>query len=162
MSPDEEWPDWTLQRWAEHLADVFDERRPQHILSRFGVELHARSETLRVPGRKLLGTWDPVLRRIELFGCTDGRADEELIEVLGHEIWHTLDAWGQRIRRTHARRSPDGEHIASAFARVWSQRLGPERVRTCAAVLRERAQQATSEMRHRTIDGDSGITGIGS
>jgi hypothetical protein len=105
-------------------------RDPAGSLSGLGVTLRVYERLLRLPGKRVYGAWDPLLRRIELFGCDDARSDEEIVETLGHELWHVLCGDD---------RSAATEASAQRFARAWLRELGPGRVRQCAAALRSQA-----------------------
>jgi hypothetical protein len=102
---------------------------PVAVLARLGVTLRLRREPLHLPGKRVLGSWDPLLRRIELFGCDEARSDAELVRTLGHEIGHWLhhDRFGYGL---------ESEIAAERFTEWWVDRLGPASVRRWAAALR--------------------------
>ncbi len=116
-----------LAHLASRLAHVLDERDPAGSLARLGVTLRVCDRPLRSPNKSVLGAWDPLLRRIELFGCDDTRSDDQIVETLGHELWHAVG---------HDDPSADAEATARRFARAWLRELGRGRVRQCAAALR--------------------------
>lgn len=142
--------------WAARVADRFDVTDPQAALGRSGVALRVCRAPLSARGLTIYGAWDPLLRRIELFCCDAGRGDTELARALGHELWHMMED----ARRKLAGRpitAPRAESAAERFAAAWLERLGPERVRRCAAALRA---QAGSDRVQTGIAG-TGILNIG-
>ena len=136
----ESWSSAIVVAWAHALAARFDVGNPRGALQRIGVKLHVRSDRLRTTKRCIHGVWDPLLRRIELHGCDQQRRDQELVETLGHEIWHLTTQVRNTIARKNAGAEPD-DHIAdetaaTLFAAEWRKCLGAARVRRCAAALR--------------------------
>jgi len=117
---------------ARRLAAGFDVRRPVETLARLGLDLRLYGHELRLPGRRVRGTWDPLLRRIELYECVAPVGDSELVAVLGHELWHALAS------RSHHPHAADDES-AQRFAAAWLAALGPSSVLACASALRAAA-----------------------
>jgi hypothetical protein len=138
-------PARVLQRWAVCCAAAFDPRDPHAALARLGIALRASAEPLPLPGKRLFGAWDPVLRRIELFGCDGARTDEELVGSLGHELWHALAAARARVLHRAAAAAAASaardETLARSFAERWLSCLGPRSARRCAAALRASADR---------------------
>jgi len=71
------------------------------IAARMGLRLTARQAPLQVVSwcdrfevergakrHRVHGLYDPSLHRIELFGCVDSAADNDLVRVLAHELAH--------------------------------------------------------------------------
>jgi hypothetical protein len=112
------------------FAATFDASDPCGSLARLGVRLEVRRESLRLPGKRVHGAWDPLLQRIELFGCDASRTNEAIVGTLGHEVWHAVG------RRNTAE---DGEEAAQRFARLWMDQLGAAQIARCAAALRAMA-----------------------
>lgn len=134
-------PSPVLRRWTRRFAATFESADPRGALARAGVKLRVQARPLRRGGREIHGAWDPLLRRIELFGCA-ARSDAELVADLGHEIWHMMAEARRRAGRGRARppgRTPADEAAAARFARAWLKRLGAAGVRQCAAALRAEA-----------------------
>jgi hypothetical protein len=119
-----------LAQLARRLARTIDPRDPTGSLAGLGVTLRVCERPLRLPSKSVFGAWDPLLRRIELFGCDDTRSDDQIVETLGHELWHALG---------HGDPAADTEAVARRFARAWLRELGPRRVRLLAAALRSQA-----------------------
>ena len=119
-------PDRGERGYPAALAECRD---PADLLARLGVTLRLQPKPLRLPGKQVWGAWDPLLRRIELFGCEAARSDVELVRTLGHEIGHVLH--DDRITGM-----PGSEIAAERFAERWLELLGPAGVRHWAAALR--------------------------
>jgi len=117
---------------ARRLVTVFDVRRPVETLARLGIDLRLYGRELTLPGRRVRGTWDPLLRRIELYECLAPVGDSELVAVLGHELWHAL------ATRCHDPQAADDE-MAQQFAAAWLAALGSSGVLVCASALRAAA-----------------------
>jgi hypothetical protein len=83
---------------------------------------------LAVRGRAILGAWDPLLRRIELFDA-DRRTDAQLTATLVHELLHALGGPADEPR-LHAR-----------AASIAADRP-PAALAACAARLRAAARGA--------------------
>jgi hypothetical protein len=136
-------PEPVLERWATCCAAAFDARDPRTDLARLRITLHVSKEPLPLPGKRLFGAWDPLLRRIELFGCGPERADHEIVQSLGHELWHALAATRRRVLRRNARAAAkedaSEEMSARSFGETWVRCLGPSGVRRCAAALRSQS-----------------------
>ncbi len=81
---------------------------------------------LTLPNRTVWGAWDPLLRRIELFGCQAPISDERLVATLGHELGHALSP-------TSTNRS---ESTATAFAAAWLAALDDQKIGVLASQLR--------------------------
>jgi len=117
---------------ARRLAAGFDVRRPVESVARLGLDLRLHEQELRLPGRRVRGTWDPLLRRIEVYECIASVGDSELVAVLGHELWHALAG---RWQHPHAA----DDEIAQRFAASWLVALGSSGVSVCASALRAAA-----------------------
>jgi len=129
-------PAAVLSAWARRLAATFALRQPRAALARLGVGLLVRTQPLCGRRRQVFGAWDPVLRRIEIYGCGEARSDAELVRTLGHELWHVMaDARRRAARRRHGE-CHAGEAAARRFADMWLQCLAPADVQACAAALR--------------------------
>jgi hypothetical protein len=103
---------------------------PTTVLARIGAELRVHRDPLALPGRIVFGTWDPLLRRIDLYACDESRSDLDIIQSLGHEIFHVLDDSAGH----------DGsETAAEQFAEAWTAQLGPAGVAAWARSLRQLA-----------------------
>ncbi len=63
---------------------------PMAALRQRSIGILAWSNPLVVGARRVLGVWDPVLRRIELFEVTPQRPARELVATLLHEAAHAL------------------------------------------------------------------------
>lgn len=96
-------------------------------LAALGIALVVRAP-LRRSGRRILGAWDPLLRRIELF--VDQRQAESPTRTLAHELGHALAA------------DPQSEDAAEAFARDWLKSLTPAQMAEWDAALRGEAASA--------------------
>lgn len=143
-------PAAVLGAWARRLAVTLAVRQPRAALARLGIGLLARTEPLRGRGRQVFGAWDPVLRRIEIYGGGAARSDAELVRTLGHELWHAMaDARRRAARRTHGEYHA-GEAAAQRFADMWLQCLAPADVQACAAALRALAPARSEAV---SIDG---------
>lgn len=128
--------DEPLRRLAIAAARHVRADAPAVALHELGLELRAHSEPLQLPNKRVFGSWDPVLRRIEVFGCNPTRTDEELVHSLGHEFGHAL------LGPHHCE---EAEAEATRFAELWLDQLGPQRVCTLASALRRLADQPPSK-----------------
>lgn len=119
------------------LAALCAAADPLMALAELGVTLRVQRAALRLPGKQVFGAWDPLLRRIEIFGCDGARSDAELARTLGHEIGHVL-------RHERPDLVDDAEAVARQFAERWMKCLGPAGVERCAVALRARANAAAA------------------
>lgn len=124
-------------RLARATARSVDVRAPADALRKLGLELRACASPLNLPGRRVFGAWDPLLRRIELMRCDSSRPDLELARSLGHELGHAL---------LGPERGATGEATADRFADCWIAALGVERVGTLATALRQLADPSVSHV----------------
>jgi hypothetical protein len=109
--------------WAAQLCAA----DPRSTLCARGIGLHAHARSLEARGRRIHGAWDPVLRRIELFGLSEvHRSDHDWVHTLAHESFHALTGQADETR-------------AGAFAARFMSLWDGARVRTCAAALRQLA-----------------------
>ncbi|QOJ14804.1 MAG: hypothetical protein HRU75_09195 [Planctomycetia bacterium] len=125
---------------AAAVATALNHADPEHWLASHGIELvawHApapvRAPRRSSPAGRVLGAWDPVLRRIELFEVI-GLADTELVTVLAHELCHALSP------RPQSRDEPRAERFSADFIAT----LDSERVALTAAAIRRIAQRICS------------------
>lgn len=117
---------------ARCVARSFAAADPVGSLADLGIALVVRGKPLRLPGKRVRGSWDPCLRRIELHGSRAGDADCDLVRILGHEMGHALgSAWSRPSTRE------EEEVAADAFVRAWLAALGADRIRICAGALRD-------------------------
>ncbi len=113
---------------------------PVGLCAAIGVSLRVLGVPLRAKGREVFGAWDPLLRRIELFGVTPDLPDEQLVRTFAHELSHAA----RRPRlETHATRrflrfrSVDEETAADELADTLLHTLAPECIVRWAAALHE-------------------------
>lgn len=125
-----------LREWARRLAATFAVQEPRTALARLGVGLLVRTQPWCGRGRQVFGAWDPVLRRIEIHGCGEARSDSELVQTLGHELWHVMADARRRVARRGHGEHQTGEVAARCFADMWLQCLTLADVQACAAALR--------------------------
>lgn len=116
--------------WAVRCAGA----APRAWLGDLGITLRVFRAVLDGLHRRIWGAWDPLLRRIELYGCDGTRSNIALVTTLGHEWAHALAE------------SPCDEATADAFAVAWCAALGAARVVDCAAVLRACASDAAVDV----------------
>jgi hypothetical protein len=129
-----------LDGWARVIARVFPVGQPDRGVALLGGTLLVRSDRLDGHAVRVHGVWDPVLRRVELYGCDAARSDEELVRTLGHELWHLMAVTRQRVtRRAGVAAQQAEERLAGRFATAWVRHLGADGVRRCAAALRAQA-----------------------
>lgn len=133
-----------LNSLAEEFAATLGVTDPHRALPHYGVSLRTHYEPQRVPGKRILGAWDPLLRRIDLYSCDPSSSDAELIGTLAHEFWH---ACGKEPGRAAKSAFPgaleqDDEAAAQRFAELALERLGSASVRRCAEALRQSASAA--------------------
>lgn len=103
---------------------------PLHAAATLEIDLLIHPQ--RCPGAGWIrGQWDPLLRRVELFGCAT-RSAAELAATYAHELAHVLQHRG-RARQDEAAARRDAARAAAA--------LGEARVATLAARLRDAAKQ---------------------
>jgi hypothetical protein len=107
---------------AEQVAQHFDFLAPAGWLAGVGVELRVRPDVLQLPGRRVHGAWDPVLRRLELFGVQPDAPDAVLMYTLAHELYHVL-------------RGRD-ERDAERFSNLFTARISATDMAEGAAALR--------------------------
>jgi hypothetical protein len=107
---------------AEQVTRHFNFCDPAGWLAEIGVELRVRPDVQRLPGRRVYGAWDPVLRRLELFGVQPQASDDALMQTLAHELYHVL-------------RGPN-EHDAERFSKMFVVRVSAPELATGAAALR--------------------------
>lgn len=125
---------------CRHLA-----HDPTAVLAEYDVTLRAWPLPLRLPGKVIHGAWDPLLRRIDVYGCNTDCPGAALVESLLHEVWHAV-------------RGCD-EIDARRFARRCLRCLSEEDIARCASILTELANQVCDE--HAGIyRGTSDITNI--
>ncbi len=128
---------------------------PVALCAAIGVSLRVSTRSLRARGREVLGAWDPLLRRIELFGVTPDLPDKQLVRTFAHELYHAsrharsaFGGNGQAMRE--GSRDPgiegagflrfppvDEETAADEFANAVRDALGPEGIARWAAALRD-------------------------
>lgn len=120
----------SLQRLARAAARHVRPHDPHGALQGLGLRLRAYPQPLELPGKRVYGAWDPVLRRIEVFGCDGQRSDEDIVRSLGHELGHALFGSHQWS---------NAEIEAERFAGLWLSELGPQRVQILSQSLRELA-----------------------
>jgi hypothetical protein len=128
-------PDSGLLHLARDLAARVDVADPHAWFAGVRIHLNVQPNALSVSKKTIHGAWDPLLRRIDLFGCSDVRSDGEITRTLGHEIWHAL---------CECPGLPRTESGATRFAELFLIELGPARVRECAAALRRSAASAST------------------
>ncbi len=111
---------------------------PTAALARIDVQLRVHPDPLRLPGKVVYGAWDPLLRRIDLYGCDDSRSDLEIMLSFGHELYHAIaDEPGDTCI---------AETQADQFAEAWCARLGPAGVTAWSQALRRlRSDPSTSD-----------------
>jgi hypothetical protein len=107
---------------AEQVARHFDFLAPARWLADIGIELRVRPDVLQLPGRRVRGAWDPVLRRLELFGVQPEATDDMLMHTFAHELYHVL-------------RGRD-ERDAERFSVLFMARVSATDLATGAAALR--------------------------
>jgi len=96
---------------------------PGGALAGAGISLEVHAGVLRLPGRRVLGEWDPWTRCIRVFGAAE-RSDAALVNTLLHEY-------------AHARQGAVGdERSATGLAAVWQTAMTAEEAAGCAAALR--------------------------
>ena len=83
------------------------------------------------------GAWDPLLRRVELYGVTDDLGDEALVRTFFHEVGHAIDKSGAR--------GETAEVDADAFADAELLLLSAGEVADLAARLRALVDQPPTE-----------------
>lgn len=127
--------DMHLERWALRAARTLHADHLAHWLARRGVTLVAHRDALHLRGKHIHGVWDPILKRIEIWGCDEQRSDAELATTLGHELWHMLVT----LDRVTVRATTAGEASARRFAAAWVGALGAAGVKRCATHLRTQA-----------------------
>ena len=111
----------TLSDFTERFARSAD---PLALLAGAAIDVRVHPDLLELPGRVVRGAWDPLLRRIELYGAR-GRSDAELLTSLAHEMWHAAD-------------NDHDEAAAEAFARAWVAGLAGGQIRRWGLLLRAR------------------------
>jgi hypothetical protein len=109
--------------------DASDDVDPAAALARIKVELRVHRDSLRLPGKRVCGAWDPLLRRIDLYGCDESRSDLDLVLGFGHELYHALG--------DEAEDKETAEAHADQFAEAWCAQLGPAGVTAWAGALRQ-------------------------
>lgn len=96
---------------------------PGGALAGAGICLEVHAGVLRLPGRRVLGEWDPWTRCIRVFGAAE-RSDAALVNTLLHEY-------------AHARQGSAGnERFATDQAARWQAAMTAEEAEGCAAALR--------------------------
>ena len=149
-------PTEIVSRWAAHVAERFDVSNPGSSLARSGIGLHVSQAPVRALGKVVYGTWDPLLRRVEVFACHEGRSDEDVVATLAHEVWHMMEDARRELAGQPI--TPDrDEQAAETFASAWVRQLGPNAVRKCAAALRAQAGIGAALQCHTNL----GALGIG-
>ncbi|MBK9119205.1 MAG: hypothetical protein IPM18_06325 [Phycisphaerales bacterium] len=116
--------------WAARSAGA----APHTWLGELGITLRVCRAVLEGRHRRIWGAWDPLLRRIELYGCEGVRSNAALVTTLGHELAHALAE------------NPCDEGAADEFAAAWCAALGAARVARCAAALRACASNAETDV----------------
>ncbi len=96
---------------------------PLAIVQSIGLELAVFDDPLRLPGRIVWGEWDPLLRRIALYGSSS-RSDEQLVGTFLHELAHASNP------------SRSSEAAASGFAETRLAQLGRRDTEQWAGMLR--------------------------
>ncbi|MDX2199557.1 MAG: hypothetical protein SF069_11375 [Phycisphaerae bacterium] len=91
------------------------------------ISLRVRSAPLILPGRRLFGAWDPLLRQIDIFDCNRDRSDRDLVRTLLHELSHALSA---RRDEAQARRAAEDQLDQST----------PQNIGAIASRLREMSE----------------------
>jgi hypothetical protein len=112
---------------AIKAASEFSAAQPADWLQRSAIQLRAEHQTLILWKRVVQGEWDPVLRRITVYGASPQRADRALVHSLAHEIGHAV----------LPAQLAASEHAADQFAHAFLARLSSEAISTCAAALRQ-------------------------
>ncbi len=122
-----------------------------------GIDLVVHDRPLLAAKRQVFGAWDPLLRRVELFGVEAGRPDDELVRRLGHELFHFMLSVRQQVRRAAPLNLDDPqreERLARCFGDTWREFLGAQGVQRCANALRNSARH---EPPRAPAQGDFGI-----
>lgn len=71
------------------------------MTKRLTISVHIARDALRLPELRVLGEWDPLLRRISIFDTS--RGDRELVESLLHELAHAAGEQDEQCATTAAR-----------------------------------------------------------
>ncbi|MBK8915245.1 MAG: hypothetical protein IPM64_11725 [Phycisphaerales bacterium] len=114
------------------VAAALESLDPVSLLRNLRIELCVRSESARLfhanpaaPAPRVLGAWDPLLRRIELFEAS-ALDDSQLAGALAHELFHAL------ATAPHNR----DESLAAQFAIAVVSTVSPDRIAGLARALR--------------------------
>jgi hypothetical protein len=91
------------------------------------ISLRVRAAPLILPGRRLFGAWDPLLRRIDIFDCNRDRSVRDLVRTLLHELSHALTG---RRDEAQARRAAEDQLDQST----------PQNIGAIASRLREMSE----------------------
>jgi hypothetical protein len=94
-----------------------------------GITLVVERDPCILPGRRVHGSWDPVLRRLTLHAA-EIVTDRALVRCLLHELWHALAPDATQRQDEQAADRAAAETLAAA---------PPTRVTTLAAHLRAHA-----------------------
>jgi hypothetical protein len=130
-----------LTNSADSLVAAMAADNPCTALARHGATLRTHSEPQRLPGKRIFGAWDPLLRRVDLYSCDATSSDEQLVGTLVHEFWHVLADESHRATAPDLAQGlePDTEAAAQRFAALVLERLRPSQMHRCASALRQRA-----------------------
>jgi hypothetical protein len=113
---------------AHAILEVLSSEAVFDAVSRLGVTLVVWSSPLARRGRVIHGAWDPLMRRLELYGVAT-RSDTELVTTFVHELLHAI---GDRSTR-----ALDEESLHRGAVSLVAE-LEPQAIHGLAAGLRGR------------------------